>query len=59
MDESLNEKEIIDNTIQTYCNLQRIKHANEGVQNKELDYQLKIAKAKLEVFGVNLQELEY
>ena len=59
MNENLNEKEIVDTTIQTYCNLQRIKNANEGVENRELDYQIKIAKAKLEVFGVNLQKLEY
>ena len=56
--EGMSEKEIIDITIRTYCNLQRIKKHEKG-ENPELEYQLKEAKAKLAIYGVNIQELEY
>ena len=58
MGEEMNEKEIIDIAIRTYCNLQRIKKYEQG-ENPELEYQLKEAKAKLSVYGVNIQELEF
>lgn len=54
----MNEKEIIDIAIRTYCNLQRIKKCEQG-ENAELEYQLKEAKAKLAIYGVNIQDLEY
>lgn len=54
----VNEKEIIDIVIRTYCNLQRIKKHEKG-ENPELAYQLKEAKAKLAIYGVNIQDLEY
>lgn len=54
----MNEKELIDIAIRTYCNLQRIKKHEKG-ENIELEYQLKEAKAKLSLYGVNIQELEY
>ena len=54
----MNEKEIIDIAIRTYCDLQRIKKYEQG-ENPELEYQLKVAKAKLSLYGVNIQELEY
>jgi len=54
----MNEKEIIDIAIRTYCDLQRIKKYEQG-ENPELEYQLKAAKAKLSLYGVNIQELEY
>lgn len=57
MDE-MNEKEIIDIAIRTYCNLQRIKKYEQG-ENPELEYQIKEAKAKLAIYGVNIQDLEY
>lgn len=58
MNEDLNEKEIIDMAIRTYCNLQRIKKHEKG-ENPELEYQLREAKARLTVYGVNIQDLEY
>ena len=58
MEDNLNEKEIIDVAIRTYCNLQRIKK-HEKDANPELEYQLKEARAKLAVYGVNIRELEY
>lgn len=58
MEDNLNEKEIIDVAIRTYCNLQRIKKYEKDA-NPELEYQLKEARAKLAVYGVNIQELEY
>ena len=54
----VSEKEIIEITIRTYCNLQRIKKHEEG-ENQELEYQLKEAKAKLAIYGVNIEDLEY
>ena len=50
------DKEMINNLIDTYSNLQRIKNA-ENVE-KELDYQLTLAKAKLESFGIVTSELD-
>ena len=58
MNEYLNEKEIIDMAIRIYCNLQRIKKHEKG-ENPELEYQLREAKARLTVYGVNIQDLEY
>ena len=52
------EKEIIEITIRTYCNLLRIKKYETG-ENPELKFQLKEARAKLAIYGVNIQELEY
>lgn len=54
----VSEKEIIEITIRTYCNLQRIKKYEKG-ENQELEYQLKEAKAKLAIYGVNIEDLEY
>lgn len=56
--DDMNEKEIVEVAIRTYCNLQRIKKHEKG-ENPELEYQLKEAKAKLSIYGVNIQELEY
>lgn len=58
MVDNVNEKEIIDIAIRTYCNLQRIKK-HETSENPELEFQLKEAKVKLAIYGVNIQELEY
>lgn len=58
MNEDLKEKEIIDMAIRIYCNLQRIKKHETG-ENPELEYQLREAKARLTVYGVNIQDLEY
>ena len=50
------DKEMINNLIDTYSNLQRIKNA-ENVE-KELNYQLTLVKVKLESFGIVTSELD-
>ncbi|MBD5489511.1 MAG: hypothetical protein HDR13_12090 [Lachnospiraceae bacterium] len=50
------DKEIIINLIDSYSNLQRIKKADDP--EKELDYQLKVLKAKLESFGIVTTDLD-
>lgn len=50
------DKEMINNLIDTYANLQRIKTAENT--EKELDYQLTLVKAKLESFGIVTSELD-
>ncbi len=50
------DKEMINNLIDNYTNLQRIKKADDT--EKELDYQLKILKAKLESFGIVTTDLD-
>ena len=44
------DKEMINNLIDNYISLQRIKKSDDA--QKELEYQLKILKAKLESFGI-------
>lgn len=44
--------------IDYYVNLLRIKAAETG-ENKELDYQIKIAKIKLSTFSIDVSELEF
>ena len=50
------DKEMINNLIDNYTSLQRIKKAPDT--EKELDYQLKILKAKLESFGIVTTDLD-
>ena len=50
------EKEMINNLIDKYTDLQRIKKAEK--LEKEVDYQLKVTKAKLESFGIITSDLE-
>lgn len=50
------DKQMINNLIDTYSNLQRIKTAENT--EKELDYQLTLVKAKLESFGIVTSELD-
>ena len=52
----MNEKEMIDKLIDKYTDLQRIKQSENP--EKEVDYQLKVAKAKLESFGIITTDLE-
>ncbi len=40
-----------------YCRLIRIKKANQGVDNPVLEEEIKESKAKLEMLGVNLEQL--
>lgn len=52
--ENMNEKEMKEIAIERYINIQRIKkHGQE-----EVEYQEKIAKAKLEALGIPTEELE-
>lgn len=50
------EKEMINGLIDKYTDLQRIKKSSD--LEKELDYQIKITKAKLESFGIITSDLE-
>lgn len=52
----MNEKEMIDKLIDEYVNLQRIYNASDS--RKEAEYQMKVAKAKLESFGIITTDLE-
>jgi len=49
------EKEQATLLIDTYTNLQRIKAAED--REREIDYQLKVTKAKLEAFGIVTEDL--
>ena len=51
-----NDKGMINNLIDNYTSLQRIKKADDT--EKELDYQIKILKAKLESFGIVTTDLD-
>ena len=57
--DDMNQLEIINNTIDYYKALQAIKRANNGHENKILDYEIKTTKVKLESFGINLHNLEF
>lgn len=50
------DKEMINNLIDNYTSLQRIKKSEDT--EKELDYQIKILKAKLESFGIVTTDLD-
>ena len=50
------DKEMINNLIDNYTSLQRIKKSDDT--EKELDYQIKILKAKLESFGIVTTDLD-
>ena len=50
------DKEMINNLIDNYTSLQRIKKSDDT--EKELDYQRKILKAKLESFGIVTTDLD-
>ena len=52
----MNEKEMINNLIDKYTDLQRIKKSDNI--EKEVDYQLRLTKAKLESFGIITSELD-
>ena len=49
-------KEMINNLIDKFTDLQRIK--NSPNLEKEVDYQIKVTKAKLESFGIVTEDLE-
>lgn len=52
----LSDKEMINNLIDVYSNLQRIKNADN--LEKELDYQLTLVRAKLKSFGIVTSDLD-
>ena len=53
----MNQLEMINNEINFYVNLLRIKKAETGV-NTELDYQLKVQENKLHALGVNTENFK-
>lgn len=57
MEESMTKEELICLTIDKYVDLQRIKKANNGVVNMELDYQIKGTIVKLSSMGVSVEGL--
>ncbi len=52
----MTEKELKDQTIREYVNLQRLKNAED--RDKELAYQEKILKARLQSLEIPTEELE-
>ena len=50
-------EELISITIDKYTDLQRIKKANGGCENKELEYQIKVTLAKLSSLGVSVEDI--
>ena len=50
------DNEMINNLIDSYTSLQRIKKSEDA--EKELDYQIKILKAKLESLGIVTTDLD-
>lgn len=55
MSENMTEQELKSFLIDSYTSLQRIKSAPD--KDKELEYQIKIQKAKLEALGVSTTDL--
>ena len=53
----MSESELIAVLIDKYTDLQRIKKANGGVENTELDYQIKVTTAKLASMKVIVEDL--
>ncbi|MCH5253234.1 MAG: hypothetical protein J1F22_09745 [Lachnospiraceae bacterium] len=56
MDE-MTDKELIAITIDRYTDLQQIKKANNGHENEQLDYLIKVTTAKLASLGVNVEDI--
>ncbi len=57
MSDSMTREELISLTIDKYTDLQRIKKANGGNENKELEYQLKVTVAKLSSLGISVEDI--
>lgn len=57
MSDSMAREELISLTIDKYTDLQRIKKANGGNENKELEYQLKVTVAKLSSLGISVEDI--
>lgn len=56
-DDNMSKEELISITIDKYTDLQRIKKANGEVENKELDYQIKVTVAKLSSLGISVEDI--
>lgn len=56
MSVDMNEREMVNTLIDNYTSLQRILKADNS--KKEIDYQLRILKAKLESFGIITSDLD-
>lgn len=53
----MTDKELIAVTIDRYTDLQRIKKANGGHENAELDYLIRVTIAKLSSLGVPVEDI--
>lgn len=53
----MTKEELITITIEKYMDLQRIKKANGGTVNEELEYQIKGTVAKLASMGVSVEDI--
>ena len=53
----MSDKELVIITIDKYTDLQKIKKANGGHENKELDSQIKVTIAKLTSLGVSVEDI--
>lgn len=54
MEEGMTREQLICILIDKYTDLQRIKIANNGVKNNELDYQIEGTKLKLSSMGISV-----
>ena len=57
MEEYMTEKELTEKLIEQYAALQRIAKAEN--REKEIEYQQRVLKAKLEALGVVTEKLDY
>ncbi len=56
MNEDMNELELKEQAIKEFVNLQRLKTATD--RDKELEYQEKVLKARLQALGIPTEDLE-
>lgn len=56
MDDFMNEKELKDQVIKEFVNLQRVKMAAD--RDAEIEYQERILKARMQSLGIPTEELE-
>ena len=57
-DEKMTLDEMKQFIIDYYVNLQRIKKASNGVENSELEYQLKVTENKLSTLGIAVKDFQ-
>lgn len=53
----MTDKELVFILIDKFADLQRIKSANGGHENKELDYQIRALTAQLSALGVSVEDI--